>query len=69
MGGEVYVGVYMVLVGRFVFDPTQKFVLVGFVTQPNPKLFATQPNPTPGCVQGWVVNFFIFFLILFIHNL
>ena len=28
------------------FDPTQKFGLVGLVTQPNPKLFTTRPNPT-----------------------
>ena len=26
------------------FDPTQKFRLVGLVTQPDPKIFTTQPS-------------------------
>ena len=46
---DYLVGVYMVRVGSgwgIFFDPTQKFGLVGLVTQPNP-LFS-----------GWVVKIF-----------
>ena len=31
---------------RDLFEPTQKFELVGLVTQPNLKIFTTQPNST-----------------------
>ena len=42
----------MVWVGlRDFFDPTQKFGFVRLATQPNPKIFTTQPN---SLFSGWV---------------
>ena len=35
---------------RDFFDPTQKFLL-RLITQPNPKIFTTQPNPL---FSSWV---------------
>ena len=46
-----------VALGDF-FDPTQKFGLVGLVTQPNPKFFTTQPNPTSIFGLGCQIFFF-----------